>query len=437
MACGGPERAASPTTRYTAFMTAQASHSSDITLFGATGFVGKLTAQALAANASEGLRITLAGRNPVKLQAVADAVSGGSAHISTQVVDATNAADVRALAAGTKVVVSTAGPYAALGLPVVLACAENGTHYADLTGEVSFMHRSIGAAHTIAQRTGARIVHACGFDSIPSDLAVYETVRLAHKSGAQITAIEAQYRRVEGGLSGGTVSSLIGEAALGRTNPEAKRVQADPFSLCEDASLWAVRGAAPDLFSPVKGHGGQWLAPFIMSAANSRVVRRSLSLLHDPRKNPLTYREAMALGTSRLAAVKAAGMATAVRTLTTTLRTKATAAAFAKVFPSPGQGPKSAHTGVGGFDVHTFARAQDGRVFRTVVSCDEDPGYVATSKMLAACGVLLTRPVPHAAACPSGVLTPSAAFGKKLSVAMRDAGLYIQTHAAPNITKSF
>src|SRR6478735_7714035 len=145
----------------------------DIVLFGATGFVGRLTARHLAAEADAGVRIALAGRSLTRLGEVSRELGASAAQWPLLVVDATDEVAVTDLAQRARVVVTTVGPYVKYGVPLAAACAEAGTHYCDLTGEVLFVHRSIAANHETAQRTGARIIHACGFDSIPSDLGVW------------------------------------------------------------------------------------------------------------------------------------------------------------------------------------------------------------------------------------------------------------------------
>ena len=123
------------------------------------------------------MRIALAGRSLTRLQDVARGLGAAAADWPLLVVDATDEEAVTDLAARARVVVTTVGPYVKYGVPLAAACAEAGTHYCDLTGEVLFVHRSIAANHETAQRTGARIIHACGFDSIPSDLGVWLTAR--------------------------------------------------------------------------------------------------------------------------------------------------------------------------------------------------------------------------------------------------------------------
>jgi short subunit dehydrogenase-like uncharacterized protein len=181
----------------------------DIVLFGATGFTGGLTAEYLAANAPAGLRWAIAGRNPGKLESVRErlvAIDPGLSELPLIQADSADATAMRALAASTKVVVSTVGPYILYGEPLVAACAASGTAYADLTGEPEFVDKMWLRYDEQARKTGARLVHSCGFDSIPHDLGAYFTV-LQLPEGEPMT-VEG-YVRTGGRFSGGTYYSAL------------------------------------------------------------------------------------------------------------------------------------------------------------------------------------------------------------------------------------
>ena len=166
----------------------------DLVLLGATGFTGKLVAQYLDKHA---MRWALAGRNPDKLEEVRRSLKSD---VPVIVADALDAAACAALAARTKVVCTTVGPYTKYGSEVVAACAAAGTHYCDLTGEVSWMRTMIDAHHETARRTGARIVHASGFDSIPSDLGTWATQQeFVARFGAPAHAVTAYYGKISAG----------------------------------------------------------------------------------------------------------------------------------------------------------------------------------------------------------------------------------------------
>ena len=200
----------------------------DIVLFGATGFVGRLTARHLAAEAPEGVRIALAGRSQSRLEDLARGLGSQAAGWPLLVVDATNPDAVADLARRAHVVVTTVGPYVKYGVPLAAACAEAGTHYCDLTGEVLFVHRSIAANHETAKRTGARIVHACGFDSIPSDLGVMLTAQAAKADGADLGRTHLAVRSMKGGFSGGTIDSARVQVDELKADPTTRRIVGDP-----------------------------------------------------------------------------------------------------------------------------------------------------------------------------------------------------------------
>src|SRR6476646_5693390 len=225
----------------------------DIVLFGATGFVGRLTARHLAAEADPALRIALAGRSLTRLQDVARGLDATASEWPLLVVDATDEAAVTDLAARARVVVTTVGPYVKYGVALAGACARAGTHYCDLTGEVLFVHRSIAANHETAQRTGARIIHACGFDSIPSDLGVWLTAEAARADGAELGRTHLAVRSMKGGFSGGTIDSARAQVEELKDDKAARRVLGDPSSLAEGGRPPGPAGDTAATTTPRRG----------------------------------------------------------------------------------------------------------------------------------------------------------------------------------------
>src|SRR3954467_10739228 len=196
----------------------------DIVVYGATGFVGKLTAQYLA-SAGGDARVALAGRSQDKLQAVRETLGESAQSWSLITADAPQPSTLDAMAARTQVVVTTVGPYNRYGLPLVAACAAAGTDYADLTGESIFVRESIDQYHKQAVDTGARIVHACGFDSVPSDLTVFALYRRIEQDGkGQLGDTNLVVRSFAGGVSGGTVASMLELMRTASSDPEARRL---------------------------------------------------------------------------------------------------------------------------------------------------------------------------------------------------------------------
>jgi len=197
----------------------------DVVVFGATGFVGRLTAAYLAAGASGDARVGLAGRSRERLEEVRSSLGAAAADWPLLAVDSSDPAAMRELAGATRVVATTVGPYMKYGLGLVEACAQAGTDYADLTGEVLFMRETIERFHEVAAASGARIVHNCGFDSIPSDLGVL----VLHQHAGELEDTTFAVRAMRGGFSGGTLASLTGQLDEMRADPRKAKVAATPM----------------------------------------------------------------------------------------------------------------------------------------------------------------------------------------------------------------
>ena len=282
----------------------------DVVLFGATGFTGRLVAERLVERAPEGTRIALAGRSLAKLGSVRDELGAAAAHWPLLLADSSNKSTMTTMARSTVAVATTVGPYAKYGLPLVEACAKAGTHYVDLSGEVLFMRASADAYDEIARGTGARIVHACGFDSIPSDLGVL----LLHEVAGPLAETTLLVKDMRGSFSGGTLASGRVQAEAVAADPEARRIAADPYALSPDREAEpdlgedADPGRDADLSSAVHHPELGWIGPFIMGPTNSRVVRRSNALMGFAYSREFRYQEAMWFGEGLSARAKATGM---------------------------------------------------------------------------------------------------------------------------------
>jgi len=252
----------------------------DIIVYGATGFAGRLVARYLAEHAPSGMRIALAGRSAPKLAEIAESLPGAQ---TWQLVtaDASNEHAIRIMAGMTRVLITTVGPYLKYGLPLVRACAEAGTHYVDLTGETLFIRRSIDDCDAIAKETGAKIVHSCGFDSIPSDLGVFALHLAAARDGdGRLGRTKMAVVSASGGFSGGTIASAMHQMSETRGNPALAKVLADPYALSPDRAAEPSPGDGPDRRSASFDTDWKaWASPFVMALINTRVVRRSNALL--------------------------------------------------------------------------------------------------------------------------------------------------------------
>ncbi|HEX8511234.1 MAG TPA: saccharopine dehydrogenase NADP-binding domain-containing protein, partial [Propionibacteriaceae bacterium] len=215
-------------------MDASADRDLDLVLLGATGFVGRLTAQHLADHAPASLRLALAGRSPERLDRLRGELGSAAKAWELVTVDVTDDRALRALVARARVVASTVGPYLRYGLSLVQACADLGTDYADLTGESLFARRSIDTAHLRAKQTGARIVHSCGIDSVPSDLGVgLLAARVEAEGQGQLGRTGLYVRSMRGGISGGTIDSLRQQVIEMRDHPELRAVVSNPACLAD------------------------------------------------------------------------------------------------------------------------------------------------------------------------------------------------------------
>jgi len=395
----------------------------DVVLFGATSFVGRLTAEYLARAAPDGARIGLAGRSPERLRDVRSSLAAIASDWPLLVADTTEPSSLAELAGAARVVATTVGPYRRYGMGVVEACATAGTHYADLTGEVLFMRETIDRFDAVAAGSGARIVHSCGFDSIPSDLGVLLLHEAATADGnGQLEETTLVVRAMRGGLSGGTVASLKGTVDDGKRDPALARVLEDPYALSPARAAEPQLGAQPDPRGVHRAEDlGGWVGPFAMGPINTRVVRRS-SALQDWAYGPrFRYREVMGFGSGPLAPVLAGAMTAGLGALAVGLSFGPARAVLDRVLPSPGEGPGAKSRERGFFHIEIHAQASDGARYVCRIAAQGDPGYKATSVMLGESALCLAfdadRLPPRA-----GVLTPATAMGDVLVERLRAAG---------------
>lgn len=379
----------------------------DLALFGATGFTGGLTARYVAEHGPEGLRWALVGRNQAKLEAVRselEALLGvGVPAPDLVVADAADSAALAAVAESAKVVVTTVGPYALYGEPLVAACAAAGTDYVDLTGEPEFVDRMWLGYHERAKRSGARLVHCCGFDSIPHDLGAYFTVKQLPE-GVPLTV--DGYVRMGGEFSGGTFHSAVNGFARARQTVSAarerRRLEQRPAGRkVHSASARPRRNA---------GLGG-WVVP--MPTIDGPIVRRSAAAL-DRYGPDFSYGHNVVAKHLGSVAVTGAGVGTALLLA----QLPPTRKLLLKAFRSPGEGPSEETRAKSWFKV-TFVGEGGGKRVVTEVS-GGDPGYGETAKMLAQSGLCLAfDELPETA----GQVTTAQAMGDALLERLQEAGI--------------
>lgn len=389
----------------------------DVVLVGATGFVGRLTAGHLARHAPEGVRVGLAGRSADRLERVREELSLDWPLLT---VDTTDEDAVRDLAALTRVVATTVGPYLRYGLPLVAACARAGTHYADLTGESEFVRRSIAANHGAAEGSGARIVHSCGFDSVPSDLGL----GLAHAAagGREIAEAVYQVRSGRGGISGGTVDSLRQQAIEAESDPEVARVVRDAFALTDGLDGTHLPRSDPGLRRDPRTQ--TWQAPFVMGAYNAQIVQRSNFLTGWSYGQRMDYREVVDTRRGWGGRVAAAGLAVGQGALVGAMGVRPLRSLLDRVLPKPGEGPGETSRAKGRFAIDIDVVPFGGAAVRTAFAADLDPGYNGTAVMLGESALALALDeLPGRV----GVLTPMTALGPVLADRLRAQGFTIAT----------
>jgi short subunit dehydrogenase-like uncharacterized protein len=394
----------------------------DVVVWGATGFTGKLVAEYLAKAYPSGLAWALAGRSKDKLEAVRATLGDAGRGIPILIADAADRASLDAVVHSTRVVLTTVGPYGLYGKPLVAACVDAGTDYTDLAGETPFIREMIDAHHARARETGARIVHCCGYDSIPSDLGTLLLETYARDThGARCPRVRFFAGESKGGFSGGTIASMVNLMEQGTRDKRVRGVLGNPYALVPDHE-----GRGPD-GSDQRGirfdqDTGKWTGPFLMAAINTRVVRRSNALMAYRYGKDFRYEEAMSFGPG----AKGLAMATAVTAGITGFAlgmvvSPLRKALVASVLPKPGEGPSKEARENGYFTSRLYGDVE-GKPVKLVatVKGDQDPGYGATAKMIAESAVSLVRDDVRK---EGGVLTPASCMGMPLVERLRKAGI--------------
>ena len=270
----------------------------DVVVFGATSFVGQILVKYLGDTfndtGKESLNWAVAGRSQTKLDQVKE--RAGQTHIPSIIADAGDEEAIKAMCVQAKVIISTVGPYALFGETLVKVCAETGTDYCDLTGEVQWIDRMLQKYEDSAKASGARIVHSSGFDSIPSDMGVYFTQREAKsRLGEYCNNVAMRVKAAKGGASGGTIASMINITQEATKDPSLRKKLMNPYLICPTDHGYTARQfdtKKPTFDKNFKG----WTAPFIMAAINTRIVFRSNALMGSPYGNDFKYDEAMLVG---------------------------------------------------------------------------------------------------------------------------------------------
>lgn len=387
----------------------------DVIVFGATGFVGKQTAQQLDKLAKPDIKMAIAGRRLDALRALAATLKRP---VECVVADSTNAATIDAMCASAKVLVTTAGPFLDYGSPVVEACVKHGTHYLDITGETPWVRDMINQHQAAALQSRAKLVPFAGYDSVPSDLAAWLAIHaLSSKAREGEVTVEVFHRAV-GGFNGGTLATALLLAERGRFKETTR-----PFLLNDDHSRETNERDLAKVGPPrnLPHRGRVFPAPFFMGPVNSRVVRRSVELAQrfsQPYAQQVRYQEYWGAKSKAEAIAIVAIMGVFFKLVSSALGRSL----IRTLGPKPGQGPSKAKMDGGRFEAIAVAKAANGETSSARVAGPGDPGNRVTVQCLVQATLCL---VEDQSQLPEryGFLTPTAAFGERLVERLRASGM--------------
>ncbi len=396
----------------------------DLIVFGATSFVGQIVCEYLTGEyPDKSLRWAAAGRSETKLRKLQQSLGANDDSMPILLANADEQSSLEALCRQCDVIISTVGPYALFGEPMVKACVETGTDYCDLTGETQWIQLMVERYQAVAEKTGARIVHCCGFDSIPSDLGVYFLQQQAKaQQGGFSSRVKMRVKAMRGGLSGGTAASLINVIKEASKDPALRKALANPYSICPPSfqpktRQHTIQGAEFDKDIDT------WVAPFVMAAINTRVVHRSNALQDGVYGEDFRYDEAVMTGKGLKGRLAALGMTAGMAGLMVGGAIPPTRWALERfILPKPGEGPSPEEQRNGFYDLRFIGELKDGSQIRCKVTGDRDPGYGSTAKMLSQAAICLKDTSKETTA--GGIWTPATAMGQTLIARLQEhAGL--------------
>jgi short subunit dehydrogenase-like uncharacterized protein len=386
-----------------------------LTVFGATSFVGQILTRYLYGRfGTDGdLRWAIAGRSEKKLRELHGSLYPKAAKLPQIVANAGDEQALRNMCAESRVVISTVGPYALYGEPLVKICATTGTDYCDLTGEVQWIRRMIRKYEGAARASGARIVHCCGFDSIPSDLGVHFLQKHAmQKYGKTCPRVKLRVKAMRGGASGGTIASMLNVVKEASDDPELRRELGNPYSLCPEGYTPQLRQPNVSL-AEYDPDFKSWISPFVMAAINTRIVQRTNALSKQAYGADFRYDEAVLSGDGFKGRAAATSMGAGLGAFMAAAAVAPTRWLLERFLPEPGEGPTPEQQRNGFFDIRILGRTADDHTLQVKVTGDRDPGYGSTGKMLGQAGACLALDIPKAKT-PGGFWTPATIFGDRL-----------------------
>jgi len=386
-----------------------------LVVYGATSFVGQLLTRYLLQTygVNQQLQWAIAGRSASKLNELKQNLGAGASQLATIIADAQDESALKAMCQQTKVVVSTVGPYALYGSSLVKVCATLGTDYCDLTGEPQWIARMIEQYESAAKASGARIVHCCGFDSIPSDLGTFYLQQQAQQHlGQACSRVKLRVKSIRGGFSGGTVASMMELFTEISKNPSLRKVMANPYALCPPSNQ--AKPKQPNLnFAQYDKDANAWSAPFVMAGINTKVVHRSNALSNYAYGTQFVYDETMLTGKGVIGGAMAVGASVGLAGFVAAAVLPPTRRVLQKIVPQAGEGPTPKQQEQGFYDIRLIGITENGQRLTAKVTGDRDPGYGSTAKMLGEAAVCLATDISKNDKA-GGFWTPSTALGQRL-----------------------
>ncbi|MGO2386446.1 MAG: saccharopine dehydrogenase family protein [Psychrobacter sp.] len=389
-----------------------------VVLYGATSFVGQITAHYLTNFLSnnknkDGSNVSwaIAGRDEDKLNKLQAKLES---KVDIIIANSNDTASLDKMTKQTQGIISTVGPYLKYGEPLIKSCAENGTDYVDLTGEAIFIKDMMDKYQDTAKQSGARIVNSCGFDSIPSDLGAYFTqAKAEEKFGETCNVIHMRVKAAKGGISGGTIASMASIFEEAGEDKSRRKQVANPYLLNDDANVPNVR--QDNVSKPVyDSNHKRWLAPFVMATINTRIVHRTNQLLSYEYGRNFKYDEAMWMQDGVKGQLSSYAMSAGLLGFATAMMIKPSRELLSKhVLPKAGSGPSKDEQENGYFDIRHFGQTAKNDTITVKVTGDRDPGYGSTSRMISQAALCLAQDISKEDV-GGGFWTPASAMGDKL-----------------------
>lgn len=387
----------------------------DLVVFGATSFVGKILCNYLVNEYTEpNLTWAIAARSESKLNELKQSLGEKAVELPCLLADSSDEESLKSLCNKASVIISTVGPYALYGELLVKCCAESGTDYCDLTGEPQWIRRMIDRYEETARNSGARIVHSCGFDSIPSDLGVMFLQSEALKRyGEYCQKVKMRVKASRGGASGGTIASGINLYKEQARDPALRKEMQDYYSICPAGHSFSTKQHTVGL--EYDEDFKAWAGPFVMAAINTRIVLRSNAIKREgPYSRDFRYDEGTLTGTGAKGQKRAKRLAFGTRIGSKLLANGLIRTILTKFFlPKPGEGPTPTEQLEGFYDFRFVGVTKAQQQIRVKVTGDRDPGYGSTAKMLAQAALSLHRDVDKNAV-KGGFWTPATVFDHRL-----------------------